>query len=780
MKRARNQLKKDIVMIFIAVIMIVAVFFWNQGIIASRKANVRYHIDTIAQYKIKDAVNDYIEESSEWADLFIDQNGQFNQKFFEKSYHKPAVLRINLLHEQQYHTVYQTQNTHLKEPIQLTFSQQEDMRKSNQAMLFGPIENICVIYNPLYYYNTSNEKVFWGFVCFELRFPEMLEMVNHENQMYDYTLTSNHHVILASSKKQLQDPVSTTIPLANTTWVMKASWKGGWMNTLEYGFEALIVALILFLIYYFMHVYGKIHENEKATAAIINNSNDALSIVVADGEEVVICNKGFKHLLQVHIPLTNGISFGDYYQNCPLSFHEIIENGLSIIDINNQSKIVIRSTMTSWKGKKAYILRAKEYDPDYFDSLTLLPNQYYFEKEAPSRITTMTNGCVAYFDVYQMKLYNIENGFAAGDLLLKHAAFVIQEIFPQDLLARFTNDRFCLLTTTQDIIMKIKKVNEAMNQFSGLSKANFKCGIYLITSSDTLTIAQMCDRAKMAVDSIHDDQDTEFRFYDQKLQQDILTEKYITDHIEEAIKEKEIKLYYQPLVNTKTKKLIGFEVLTRWQSKELGFLNPSSYIPILEKNHKITKLNCYVIHELCRRYQEISTSLFPVVPVSFNLSLLDLQMADMCHYLIEETKQYQVPHDYFHIEFTESIFFKDKEKMLFEIQRFHDAGFDVWMDDFGSGYSTLNLLKDFDFDLIKIDMEFLSSNTNKSKEILQSLIDLIRKIDEKSLVEGCETEEQVQLLTGLGCDYIQGYYYGKPLPLNEALANALEKHLIEK
>ena len=104
--------------------------------------------------------------------------------------------------------------------------------------------------------------------------------------------------------------------------------------------------------------------------------------------------------------------------------------------------------------------------------------------------------------------------------------------------------------------------------------------------------------------------------------------------------------------------------------------------------------------------------------------------------------------------------------MLFEIQRFHDAGFDVWMDDFGSGYSTLNLLKDFDFDLIKIDMEFLSSNTNKSKEILQSLIDLIRKIDEKSLVEGCETEEQVQLLTELGCDYIQGYYYGKPLPLN--------------
>lgn len=251
----------------------------------------------------------------------------------------------------------------------------------------------------------------------------------------------------------------------------------------------------------------------------------------------------------------------------------------------------------------------------------------------------------------------------------------------------------------------------------------------------------------------------------------------IRDHLDKALQEREFEVYYQPVIRALTGELAGYEALVRWNSKELGFMPPYRFIPILEKSHQITKVDTYVIREICRQYREDVNAGRPVVPVSVNLSRVDLMQADMCDVIAKAAAAYHVPPKMLHVEITESMLVDNEEQMSRDIKRFHEAGFQVWMDDFGSGYSSLNTLKDFDFDVIKLDMKFLSSMSEKSKSILQSTVDMAKKIGIETLAEGCETQEQYDFLRDIGCEKIQGWYFGKTLPIEEARKNLAAKQI---
>ena len=242
---------------------------------------------------------------------------------------------------------------------------------------------------------------------------------------------------------------------------------------------------------------------------------------------------------------------------------------------------------------------------------------------------------------------------------------------------------------------------------------------------------------------------------------------HVTENIERAIQNGWIRVYYQPVVRSLTEQLCGAESLARWIDPELGFLAPDKFIGALEESGQIHKLDMFMVEQVCSDISDRLKKGLPAVPVSVNFSRLDFEAVDMLGEIEGLVRKYDIPRDYLHIEVTESMIVSDKNLMTKIIEDFRDAGYEVWMDDFGSGYSSLNLLKDYSFDTLKLDMLFLSNFNDKSKAIMTSTITMAKDIEMMTLAEGVETREQVDFLKGIGCDKLQGYFYGKPLPIDE-------------
>jgi EAL domain-containing protein (putative c-di-GMP-specific phosphodiesterase class I) len=251
---------------------------------------------------------------------------------------------------------------------------------------------------------------------------------------------------------------------------------------------------------------------------------------------------------------------------------------------------------------------------------------------------------------------------------------------------------------------------------------------------------------------------------------------YLIAHIDDAVKNEYIKVYYQPVVDINTNKLCGFEALARWDDPEHGFLPPFEFVGILEDAHLIQKLDLFMLKKICEKYRKETNLGHKCVPISFNLSRLDFKLSDIYKELTRLTKEYNVPHEMIHIEITESVLDGDEDGYIREqVTRFQKDGFEVWMDDFGSGFSSLNVLKDYDFDFLKIDMMFLRNFSEKSKVIIRAIVEMAKLLHIGTLSEGVETKEHLDFLKKIGCDRVQGYYYSKPLPYDEVMAVLKEK-----
>lgn len=249
-------------------------------------------------------------------------------------------------------------------------------------------------------------------------------------------------------------------------------------------------------------------------------------------------------------------------------------------------------------------------------------------------------------------------------------------------------------------------------------------------------------------------------------------ENYILEHFDEALKNKWIKVYYQPVVRTITGAFCGAEALARWNDPEKGLLSPAEFIPVLEDTGRITELDLYVLEQIYQDYQMVSKRGNRVVPVSFNLSRKDLLHNDIIERIEAIMARYNVPRELVNAEITESAFVEDVEQIGPALKKLHELGYQVWMDDFGSGYSSLGILKDYSFDEIKIDMSFLSKFDKKARNIICSVVTMAKRIGVQTLAEGVETKEQYVFLYTIGCEKIQGYYFGRPMP-----GDVLEQHV---
>ena len=407
-----------------------------------------------------------------------------------------------------------------------------------------------------------------------------------------------------------------------------------------------------------------------------------------------------------------------------------------------------------------------------FDHLTGLASMTYFFKLAEDGRRRMheagTDSVVLFVNLSGMKFFNQKNGFAEGDVLIKGLAGILSDEFGEENCSRFGQDHFAVFTGAEGIEDKLKKVFREVKHLNNGNSLPVRAGIYP-DSMGLVEATLACDRAKYACNVKRDDYSSYYNFFDSKMLSRELSRQYILDNLDRAIAENWVKAFYQPIVRSTNRKVCDEEALARWIDPVKGMLSPADFIPILEDTKLIYKVDLHICDLILERIKKQLAAGKKVVPISINLSRTDFEVCDIVAEIDNRFKAAGVSKDLVTIEITESVVGENFEFMKEQIERFQSMGYKVWMDDFGSGYSSLELLQEMHFDLIKFDMRFMRrfDATPRSRILLTELMRMAQSLDVETVCEGVETEEQADFLTEVGCTRLQGYYFCKPIPEEE-------------
>ena len=284
----------------------------------------------------------------------------------------------------------------------------------------------------------------------------------------------------------------------------------------------------------------------------------------------------------------------------------------------------------------------------------------------------------------------------------------------------------------------------------------------------------ICNKASMACDAIKGDYGKKILWFDEKTQSEYMKKERYNAELTGAIANGDIQIYLQPQIDINGK-LIGAEALARWKHKEDGLLSPARFIPHFEENGRITELDICVWRQACAKLKEWKNIGRDDLYIAVNISPKDLYALDIYEFYVNLVDEYDIAAKNLKLEITESAIINDLKQHITLVERLQEAGFEVEMDDFGSAYSSFNMLKDICVDALKIDMKFLgeTENEERSHEILKCIVDLSKKLNMKTVAEGVETEEQLQFLKSVNCDIYQGYYFAKPMSIADFEAKYL-------
>lgn len=402
------------------------------------------------------------------------------------------------------------------------------------------------------------------------------------------------------------------------------------------------------------------------------------------------------------------------------------------------------------------------------DEVTGLANMNYFRGQAleimNKKDTVIENLIYLFIDIENFKALNQKYGYMEGNNFLKQVADLLNEIFEKSLVAYFSNDNFVILTENKNVKDKILLLCKKINEFKYDIKLGIKVGAYIPESRECIPLLA-CDHARYACNSIKKRYNIIYCEYDKMMALTFQKKQYIINNFDNAITNEYIKVYYQPLVDAKTGKVCGLEALSRWDDPKYGFLPPADFIDTLEEYYQIHRLDMYVVDRVCRDINEAKNRGRKILPISLNFSRLDFDSLNLAEEVDNCLKKYGIDKSNIHIEITESTLSEDDSKLKEELKSFRAQGYVLWLDDFGSGYSGLNVLKEYDFDLIKIDMKFLSNfnGNEKSKKILKNIISMANELGMQTLTEGVETEETYNFLKDNGCDKLQGFLFSRPM-----------------
>ena len=406
------------------------------------------------------------------------------------------------------------------------------------------------------------------------------------------------------------------------------------------------------------------------------------------------------------------------------------------------------------------------------DDLTGLANMASFREQATQVLADHANSehIFLFLDISNFKAYNEKYGFDAGSEFIRNTAKVLHHTFHRELVARFSDDHFVALTVREGLEDKLDEINRLIREQHKAMHMMIKAGAYAFTGAGVDPLIA-CDRARYACSTIKKHGDTILCEYDLEMDDAFKKRQYIINHLHEAIEKQYLKVYYQPVVWAKDRSICSVEALARWIDPTYGFLSPADFISALEEYRLIHWLDAAILEQVCRDIREGLDEGRQVLPVSVNFSRLDFELTDVTENLQKLIRKYNIPESYLHVEITESALIGNDEKLKNAVQIMKEKKLELWLDDFGSGYSALNVLKEYAFDVMKIDMIFLNDfeGDSKTKALLTSIVNMAESIGMKTLTEGVETEEQARFLTEIGCERMQGYLFGKPMPLKSLL-----------
>lgn len=407
------------------------------------------------------------------------------------------------------------------------------------------------------------------------------------------------------------------------------------------------------------------------------------------------------------------------------------------------------------------------------DRVTGLYNKEYFYEQS-RRCLEQNDGeemLMVCSDVKNFKLVNDVFGTGAGDeLLIKIANEIKAQTKPGEVYGRLESDRFALLMKKKDFKENIfidgpRAVAQIDSDLS--YPVHIYVGVYEITDKN-IAISVMCARALMAANTLKDNVQKSVAYYDDELRKRALSEQELASGLEYALETEQFQICLQPQVSADGN-VPGAEALVRWIHPEKGVIAPGSFLPVLEQNGSIVKLDCYVWEQACKCLKRWKEQGNTQTYISINISPIDFYFMDVYKVLMKLIDKYDISPKNLKIEITETALMQNLEKQKKLLKQLQDAGFVVEMDDFGSGYSSLNMLKNINVDAIKLDMAFLEESEEKERgrTILTAVVKMSKELDMPVITEGVETSEQVDFLKGVGCDMFQGYYFAKPMAVAE-------------
>jgi len=380
---------------------------------------------------------------------------------------------------------------------------------------------------------------------------------------------------------------------------------------------------------------------------------------------------------------------------------------------------------------------------------------------------------VVCIDVKDFKVVNDLFGEETGNRILKRIAGLMRRdaVHEDTRYGRLEADRFAICMREEyfheeDYEEYLEDLKKIIN--SSVYKMHVHVGVYHITDP-TLSIAVMCDRAFVAIRRIKDNYQQIVSHYSENMGNSTQREKLMVGEFDRAIAAGEFQIYLQPQIAVRGYDVLGAEALVRWDHPVRGMISPAEFIPVFEKSGNIAKLDCYVWELACKQLREWKDQGREGLHISVNISPKDFYFLDVYETLTSLVKRYEINPEYLKLEITETALMEELSKQVDLLGRLREFGFQVEIDDFGSGYSSLNTLQDIEVDVLKLDRGFLrkTSHEERSRTIMNSVIDMSKSLGLTVVTEGVETLEQVEYLTQAGCDIFQGYYFAKPMPIRE-------------
>ncbi len=416
-----------------------------------------------------------------------------------------------------------------------------------------------------------------------------------------------------------------------------------------------------------------------------------------------------------------------------------------------------------WVKGEVNLLTGLHYDKSFFEKVI-----EFFEENSPK------DYCMTAIDIEHFRLFNKLYGRDEGDKLLKNIGALLSDFCEEnDSVAGYLGgDNFAILMPYDEVLLRkvrhgMNRVIKEWNNTVGFLPA---IGIYKINENDEIRPMAMYDRATVATSHVIGNYANRTCVYTPDMDEKLEEEIRLLSDVQRALAEDEFTFYVQPQCDISTGKIVGGESLVRWNHKTKGMISPGVFVPVLEKNGFIADLDRYVWNKVCMWLRGMIDKGYEPVPISINVSRIDVFSMDVPGYLKKLLDKYQLPTKLLKVEITESAYAENNDKLVRTVAQLRDMDFLVMMDDFGSGYSSLNMLKSVAVDVLKIDMRFLEIDENEQEKgigILESVVSMAKQMRIPIIVEGVETQVQENFLMKMGCRYTQGYYYYRPMALEE-------------